>query len=151
MHGLVKRLLTVTAYALPAVLAVSAATPAHSGDAGAAKGWSDDGVARIAPQLSETLGSIFAGAELCGMPEEAKAVAAKHSEHLDRLAREKPAMDIGFLQRSFTETSEAYRGNPGHDCGDVSRQNIRRNLPGVFASIDAFHDALGQDTLAAGR
>jgi hypothetical protein len=133
--------LTMPVIALSLALAAWGVVPARSQEGG--DRWSADGVARIAPQLSESLGSIFAGAELCDMPEEAQAVAAKHSEHLDRLAREMPKMDIEQLRRSFVETSQTYRGNPGHDCRDGNREHIRQNLPDVFASIDAFHDALG--------
>jgi hypothetical protein len=139
------RPLTMPLIPLLLVLVAWGVVPARSQEGGSR--WSADGVARIAPQLSETLGSIFAGAELCDMPNEARAVAAKHSEHLDRLAREMPGMDIEQLQRSFVETSQTYRGNPGHNCGDGNREHIRQNLPDVFASIDAFHDALGHDAL----
>jgi hypothetical protein len=104
--------------------------------------WSADGIARMAPQMSEVLGSIFAGAEHCGLTDEARAVARKQDEHRSRLAQEVPQFDLAALERSFADASASYRDRPVGDCGDSQKMAIRTNLPDVFTSIDAFHDAL---------
>lgn len=105
-------------------------------------GWSGTGVAELVRQLSESLGAIHAGAQICGLSDEAQAVAEKHREHLERLESQGVQIDPDWLRDIFLETAESYRTAPGYTCGERQRQEIRRNLPDVFASIEAFHAAL---------
>ncbi|HYD30531.1 MAG TPA: hypothetical protein VEB64_06685 [Azospirillaceae bacterium] len=110
--------------------------------AGRADTLTSNGIAAVAPRLSEQLGSVHAGAARCGLANEAQAVAAKHREHLGRMAEIRPGTDTRNLELLFEATSEAYRQASDLECSENQRQEIRHKLPDVFASVDAFDASL---------
>lgn len=102
----------------------------------------DPNMGVVVPRLSEQLGSVHAGATLCGLPDEAQAVLRKHQEHLGRLAQSRPTTDTRTLDAMFRATSDAYRRDPGYSCTEAQRREIQHKLPDVFASVDAYDTVL---------